>query len=410
MNLEWVWKRAGWAGLALWFGCVLALGGVGIGRLTSLLSPALDLPDFGTYYITARALEVCPSAIYDDTSLNVLHAASDVPNCPLPYSYPPFFAAAIRPLAWLPYQQAATIWIALNITWLFGGLIGLLALTGWPGKYGGALTALLLLLLFVPAQEAVTLGQVTPLLFLLGALSLLLLTRPRSPGGEVVAGMLLGVATSIKVVPVVLMIYLLLRRRWLAVAGGVIAAVLCVVVGLLWGGGWANTWAYFTTLLPSMYTARLTRVDLDNQSLTALFLRPLGDGPVSRCLGLGAVLTVLLLTWLVPFVRHPKRLAHEFALISMLFLLVPSSVYGHMYVLALLPLALMVQSWCNGVRWVGVPSLLSFLLLIGNSYSRWLGLRVATWVPFGLVGALVIWSVLLCLVIQKADGCDLESG
>ncbi|MBE9507061.1 MAG: DUF2029 domain-containing protein [Chloroflexi bacterium] len=381
-----------------------------MGRSISLTRDRLDLPDFCTYYLTARMLEISPSGIYDNRAMDDLRTAAGVPDCPLPYSYPPFFAGCVRLLARLPYQQAAAVWMLLNVICLVGGLVGLLALTGWPGGRVGVVVALLLLLLFVPAQEAVLLGQVSPLLFLLNVFALLLLDRSKSTAEEVTAGILLGAATFIKVVPVILLVYLLLRRRWLAVVGGVLGGALCMLVGLLWGGGWSNTWTYFTAFLPSLYTSRLTRVALDNQALTALFLRPLGDSPLSRVLGLGAVLAVSIVTWLASFVRHPRRLTREFALISMLSLLVPSSVYGHMYISILLPIALLTQSWYNGTRWLAAPLLLSFLLLIVNSYSKWASLRLAIWVPFGLIGTLIVWGALLRQVTLGSDGCGLENG
>lgn len=408
LNPKRVWRLAAWACFAIWLGCVLALGGVGIGRFISLTSQPLDPPDFATYYLASRMLEISPCAIYDSSALNTL-VSSDGPRLGFLYIYPPFFAGVMRPLARLPYQQAVAVWLVIETVCLIGGLVGLLTLTHWPGGRVGAAIALALLLLFTPAQEAILLGQVSPILLLLSVLALLLLSRSTRPTQEFIAGILLGVATLVKIFPIVLLLYLLLRRRWLSVLGGAFGGVVCILAGLLWGGGWTNTWTYFATILPSRYTDSFVFVHLGNQSLTALFLRPMGDGPFPRALGLGAVLIVLIVTWLAPFTPHPQRLAREFALISMLPLLILSAVYSHLYVLLLLPMALLAQAWYNGAPWLAAPLLLSFLLLIINSYSEWVGLRVAIWVPFGLLGTLIVWGALLHQVMQRSDGCDLNA-
>lgn len=405
LNPKRVWRLVSRACFAIWLGCVLALGGVGIGRFISLIRQSLDPPDFATYYLASRMLEIAPSAIYDSAALNTL-TSSDGPRLAFEYVYPPFLAGVMRPLARLPYHQAVAVWLMLETMCLMGGLVGLLTLTRCPGGRVGAAIALVLLLLFTPAQEAVLLGQVSPILLLLSVMGLLLLSQER-PIQELVAGILLSVATFIKIFPAILLIYLLLRRRWFCILGGAFGGVVCILAGLLWGGDWVNTWTYFAEVLPARYTGSFIFVHLGNQSLTATFLRPMGDGPLPRALGMVAVLMVLIVTWLAPFVRHPQRLAHEFALISMLPLLVLSAVYSHLYVLILLPMAVLVQSWYNGARWLATPLLLSFLLLIVNSYSEWVGLRVAIWVPFGLVGTLMVWGVLLHQVMQRSDGCTL---
>lgn len=408
LNARRAWKPVAWVCFAIWLGCVLALGGVGIGRFISLASHSLDPPDFGTYYLASRMLEISPSAIYDGAALNTL-VSSDGPRSALLYWYPPCFAGVMRPLARLPYQQAVAVWLVLDSICLLGGLVGLLVLTRWPGGRVGAAVALALLLFFTPAQEAILLGQVSPILLLLSVLALLLLNQPERPARAFIAGILLGVAAFIKVFPVVLLIYLLLRRRWLSILGGVLGGVICMLAGLLWGGGWANTWTYFVELLPSIYASGFTFGRLGNQSFTAFFLRAIGDSTVPRVLGLGAVVIVLIVTWLAPFTRHPRRLVYEFALISMLPLLILSAVFCHLYVLILLPMVLLAQLWSNGTRWLAAPLLLSFLLLIVNSYSEWVGLRVAIWVPFGLIGTLIVWGALLHQVMQRSDRCDLES-
>jgi hypothetical protein len=386
-----------------WLGLVLALGGVGLGRFISLAGRELDAPDFGTYLLASRLLEASPAELYNDAYLKSL-VSEEGPRLAYEYVYPPFVAGVLRPLTRLPYHQAVAAWLVLNGLCLVGGLVGLLILIGWPGGHGGALAALALLLLFTPAQEAILLGQVSPILLLLTALALLLVDRSEAPAHNITGGVLLGVATLIKVFPALLLLHSLLRGRWRVVLGGALGGAACIVAGVFLGGGWPNTWTYLSEVLPSRYSDSFVFVHLGNQSLTASFLRPLGDQILARSLGLGAVLAVLAVTWLVPFARRRACFVKEYALISMLPLLALSAVYSHLYVLILLPMAVLVQDWAKGERWLTGPLLLSYLLLIVNSYSDWLGLRVAVWVPFGLIGTLILWGALLHQVGRQRQG------
>jgi hypothetical protein len=402
-ELQRTWRVVDLALFSGWLGLVLALGGVGLGRFISLAGRELDAPDFGTYLLASRLLQASPADLYNDAYLKSL-VSEEGPRLAYEYVYPPFVAGALRPLASLPYHQAVAAWLVLNGLCLVGGLAGLLFLTGCPGGQVGALAALALLLLFTPAQEAILLGQVSPILLLLTALALLLVDRSEAPMHDLTGGILLGVATLIKVFPALLLLHSLVRGRWRVVLGGALGGAACIVAGVFLGGGWANTWTYFSEVLPFRYSRSFVFVHLGNQSLTASFLRPLGDQPFARTLGLGAVLAVLLVTWLVPFARRRAGFVREYALISMLPLLALSAVYSHLYVLILLPMAVLVRDWSKGERWLLGPLLLSYLLLIVNSYSDWVGLRVALWVPFGLLGTLILWGALLHQVGGRQDG------
>lgn len=400
------WRAARRAMVGIWLGCVLALGLVGAGRSVSILYRPLDSPDFATYYLAARMLDLAPSAIYDTMALNTL-TSNDGPREALLYSYPPFLAGVMRPLGQLPYPYAVGVWLILELLCMIGGVIGLRALTRWPGGRAGAIAMWGAVCLFTPAHEAILLGQVTPILLLLVVLAALLLDKSNGRK-DFLAGGLLGVATLIKIFPAILLVYLLLRRRWWAIVGGVFGGVICILAGLAWGGGWANTWYYFADFLPALYARYVPFVHVSNQSLTAAFLRTMGNVPLARALGWASELTVLAVTGLVTFMRRPQHLIYEFALFSMLPMLVTSAVQTHIYVLALLPMAVLARSWNHSARWLAVPVMLAFLLMIVNSYSVWLDLPLATWVPFGLMGALILWGALLYQITRRADTCEPE--
>jgi hypothetical protein len=393
-------KWASRLGLALWLGVVVAFGVINVGRFFTLVSQPLDPIDFGTYYLAARQMAIAPAGAYDVQVLDRLWQNSDVPTWAPPYVYPPFFAAVLQPLASLPYQPAAAIWMGLNFSLLFLALIGLLALFRWPGGWKGALLLFGLMAAFTPGFEAVLLGQVGPLLVFLLVLTLWLLSEPRSKVKDGMAGVVLALGIFIKIFPVFMLLYLVLRRRWFALAGSLAGGLGFLLVGLIWGGGIANSWVYFTQVFPGAYLGRFEAAAYENQSISALINRLSGHAPFYQGLALVCILLVLVLTYAVLIGSRPASIGIEFALICMLPLLVFSWVYPHVYILMLIPWVVLYQTWRAGEWWLIWPLLASFLLIIINTYLPWLNSGVSR-IPMGLMGAIMAWLALWFLVRKE---------
>lgn len=151
------------------------------------------------------------------------------------YFYSPFFALAIAPLEWLG---------AAGAKWLWG--LGIIALTlrslrivqGWiglndaPPVERARFHALLLLLLFQPVRDNINSMQLTPLLVWLSLEGLRLIRAERPWLG----GALIAIGLDVKLLPAVLLPYLLWRRHWLgALASVMLFAALQFAPALLLG-------------------------------------------------------------------------------------------------------------------------------------------------------------------------------
>jgi alpha-1,2-mannosyltransferase len=135
----------------------------------------------------------------------------------LGFTYPPFAAVLFSPLALLPTGV---------FVWLYAILAtaALVALTRWllvpeARRHGQPVwfvvtTGFLLITALEPIREAFTFGQINFLLWLLVLLDLLVL----APRGSRFTGVGVGLATAIKLVPGVFILYLLATRRWRAAA------------------------------------------------------------------------------------------------------------------------------------------------------------------------------------------------
>lgn len=152
--------------------------------------------DFEVYYRSARLL-LDGQPLYHGTVEMV-------------YLYPPLLAQTLMPLATaVDAPTAWVIWFSLN-TGLLVGAVGLLS-DGSPRPYW----LWLITPLFLPALEALYIGQVTMILLALFTGAWWAIRHER----RFLAGLLLALAAWIKVYPALLIVYCLWKRDWRAVSG-----------------------------------------------------------------------------------------------------------------------------------------------------------------------------------------------
>lgn len=382
--------------------------------------------DFAVYYLAAAILETDQPAIYRQELLPELAAAKGVADFAPPYVYPPVFAAALRPLARLPYALAQSLWLALNLAFLGLTTYLLVKLAGFPARWPLLLAGAIVIGLFPPVHLALRLGQVSPLLLLLctGSLYLILQADP-SHGEGAAAGILMALATMVKVSPGLLLLYLAATKRWRILAYALGGLVACLLLGVIWAGGLPNTLTYFRTVLPALYGQRLEIIHPDNQALPALFIRLFTPAsytvallskddwraitftPLINSQGLATAASwasagLLLLVTAVAGLRARarERLALVLAMALLVSLLIVSCTFYHMYVLLLLPLALLVrQSRRLQHRSLLALALVIYVLATAQRYANWLVfLTHSAWLAtFGLYAALLLWGALLWL-------------
>lgn len=206
--------------------CILAT--VGLVFTSYKWSPRID---FTSFHAAARtALE--------GGNLYEFHREPGGPRGILPYPYPPLLASLLAPLAKLNLGWAYWIWIGINAlslgltVWFVSRLLALLEV---PRPLLITLVAALGSLVMLDAN--VYWGQVNLPVTAIVAGAVLALQRQRS----VTAGVLVAVATGIKVLPAALVIWFLVRRDWRALGAFclTLAAALMLVPALAGGLGWA---------------------------------------------------------------------------------------------------------------------------------------------------------------------------
>ena len=155
----------------------------------------------------------------------------------LGFTYPPFAAYLLRPLAWM--TPAQTVWaysviavaaFAASIWWLVRPLAPASGASATKQDRGPAWFVFALAFVasttLEPIREAFTFGQINVVLWALILLDLLVLL----PRGSRFTGVGIGLATAIKLVPGIFILYLLVTRRW--IAAGVATATTALATGI----------------------------------------------------------------------------------------------------------------------------------------------------------------------------------
>ncbi len=232
------------------------------------------------------------------------------PGTTLGFTYPPFAALVMSPMALLPELSAGFVNTALSVaalaillTWL---LVPVADRYGWPRWFVIAV-AVPMALATEPMRESIGFGQIN---ILLGALIYadMVALRHRSRiaaglararrGGPLVAlwgsgalaGVGVGLATAIKLTPALFIGYFLITRQWRAAVTSV-ATTIGVTLGAWVVAGSAST-QYFTSVV--FDTSRVGETDATaNQSLAGILARLYNSQTTPTLMWLAFALVIL---------------------------------------------------------------------------------------------------------------------
>ncbi|MFI6010010.1 glycosyltransferase family 87 protein [Streptomyces sp. NPDC051243] len=313
-----------------------------------------------------------------------------VPGTMYGFTYPPFAAVVMSPMALVGLHAAIALALLLNLAALAFSL-RVLAGRSWRryGWYGCALLACALAL-FEPLRDTFSFGQVNILLLALVLLDCWLL----STGRERWAGVGIGLAAAIKLTPAAFIGLLLVARRWrtAAVATAVAAAATALAA---WVAPDASRF-YWTHAMWD--TTRVGRLDyVSNQSLQGILARlGVSDRAVWAC-----VVLLVLGVWAA---RTRRAVAAgewtaAFALTGLTACLVSPITWVHHLVWLLPSFAVLVRAGhtriagalyavlCTSVVWLWFDDASGVDGFLGSNTYAWITLGLLLWLPVGQSGS-----------------------
>ncbi len=212
--------------------------------------------DFSSYYAAAAALRADLHAnIYDNALIGrVGIAAHTLVAPPLPYTYPPLFAILLSPFTAISFRVLSRIWLVgnlglwLGITLVLAREIALIvgprlraalgvvrpqrltlrSLLTDPTPLLALALAALLSQQFAPALQTLVIGQINFLVLL----PLALIPELSRHGHERWVGVMIALAAMLKFTPAILILYLVLRRRWQAALAAIVTLAALTLISI----------------------------------------------------------------------------------------------------------------------------------------------------------------------------------
>jgi alpha-1,2-mannosyltransferase len=231
--------------------------------------------DLTSYLLSARAL-------WDGQSPYGLET-------PFPYIYPLFLAFVLIPLAALPYGAAVVAWFAASVAALGAVFVeSAFRRIADGGRRSAELAiAATVLITFNIIQNNLLNGQVNFFVVLCCALAV----AAAQDRKEVAAGAWLGAAIALKLMPALLVVYLLVRRQFRAILVAIVTAlVLALAPALLIRGsaagfvesGFSRITAVYSQYLRELLLPMMTTPEGDTvlaYSVASVVQRATGAGP-----------------------------------------------------------------------------------------------------------------------------------
>ena len=211
--------------------------------------------DFGAYMGAARSMAAHGSPYAQFSSTTPVMSG---------FTYPPFAAILVQPLALLTDRQALSVWLALSLVTTVAAAI-IVARVALPASWPRLELAVLAAIAFGPVTYNYWHGQINGVIFLLLAVAYWAYVD----GRQTTVGLVIGLAAGIKVAPIVLVVLLVRRRWWRSTAAMLATLTATIVAGLVViGAGPMRT--FITEVLPTLGRPMGW---LYNQSITGVFGR-----------------------------------------------------------------------------------------------------------------------------------------
>jgi hypothetical protein len=288
--------------------------------------------------------------------------------------YPPGFVILLSPLAYLSFQQASLFWNLLNHIFFLLGMLLLIKAIKKQYSWVEWMTLIFVCLNFTPLFMDYLVGQCNTLLFFLVAAGLYFYRANQG----VCAGVVLALATMIKIIPGLLLAFMLWKRQYKVFLSGLILLALITVYSLFFFHVDVYVW-YFKF----MGNQDLFNAYHDNHALTGFFSRFLVDsvwtkgmlnspGTAQVSIFVSSALMLFFLFFLTRkrYDHADDRILREYSLVVLTMLLTSKMTSTPYLVMLLIPLAVLVHELFQK------ETITKWMLPLGAAYGL-----LAVWYP-----------------------------
>ncbi|MFI6850755.1 glycosyltransferase family 87 protein [Streptomyces sp. NPDC050416] len=309
-----------------------------------------------------------------------------VPGTVYGFTYPPFAAVVMLPMALLDLRTAIAAALLLNVAAL-ALILRLLAGPAWrrPGWYGWAVTACFLAL-FEPLRDTFSFGQVNLLLLALVLTDAALLAGGRTRW----AGIGIGLAAAIKLTPALFIALLLVARRWRAAAVATAVALGATALAAsvdpdasrfywteaLWDTNRVGRLGYVSNQSVQGILARLGETDRAVWAAAALLVLGVWALRARRAVAAGDWAAAFALTGLAACLVSPVTWVHHLVWLLPSFAVLVRT--GHTRIAGVLYAVL-----CTSVVWLWFDDASGVDGFLGSNAYAWITLGLLLWLPAG---------------------------
>jgi len=258
----------------------------------------------------------------------------------LPYVYPPLLAILWMPLAKLPLEVVHVIFQILSLIALFACIKTALDLTGAEKPLSWAFAAGCALLFTMGQSVYVNIHHGAISIFI--TLLIFLFFKRLHEGGDISAGALLALACGIKALPVLLLLYLLIKKRYRALGSALVTGAVLLGASILIVG-WEIHWRFIADVAPQLSFSSHSNLGYDavfhpeNQSINGFMSRVVcgGNTVCPWIIGVMCIAVLIPVAWMAG--RRRSTGAAESCAVIMALLLVSPITWFHHQILLILP-------------------------------------------------------------------------
>jgi Gpi18-like mannosyltransferase len=160
------------------------------------------------------------------------------------FLYPLPLALLLTPLGWLPFQSAYIVWVTFSLLMILASMVFLLSLETNPRRKLFFVPLLIEMMLFRPTILTLTQGQVSGLFLFVLALCAFLFQKGKWFWGGFLLG-LLALKPNLGLILIVLVgIWLLLNKKWMALCGTLVSGIFLLIAGLIYNPAWVTQYLH----------------------------------------------------------------------------------------------------------------------------------------------------------------------